>query len=703
MLASFLEDLGIIDCTILQHIDGDRFTLLHANDVWFTSLLSTQNPIVGHDIFFEDDPIFLIDFLYDAKEFWQLNTNGRINSGIWSEKTERGLWRLEAAAITRDANHYLVISNLENEFNKRQGTLQIARELLISNDRIIEQHEHIRARLENLSTPSQCLEELQIPIKKVIEKAEFGVAIVNNQMQPVEQNPALYRLFDVQKQEIQSPVELVLDLCERQFPEFQRILETASHWSGELYWLKANELSRWLHLTICPVKDNVNSITYWLFLITDVSREKYLQQSNEKLTYFDVLTGLPNRQYFWQSLKNAINSNRDFFILQIDVKHLKRINETYGYSVGDQVIKEMVNRLQPLVKEHDVLARIGGNEFSVIIRESEQDRCEEIGNQFIAAIKEPFSIYGQYQCNVSLNIGAAHYPKDSSSAEDLMKYADLAAFTVKAQNENCIKFYSTDLKENLRKQNEIEVALRNAINEKQFELYLQPVLDLESGDIVKAEALIRWNRPSIGMVPPDEFIPIAEQTGLILSIGQWVIEEATKILSELHQQDKPIKLSVNLSPAQVNDSNLLKTIRDSVATNNIDASYLELELTEGVLVDDFDKIRLFLEEVRNMGISVAIDDFGTGYSSLSYLQKLPIDHLKIDRSFIGELTGSESNRAIVLAVIAMAKGLNLGVIAEGVENEDQQQFLRDNDCQAAQGYLFSRPVPVNKFRDLFKK
>jgi len=703
MFTSFLEKLGIIDCTVLQHNEDGYFTILHANSVWFSSLCPNQNLTVGTNISFEHDPVYLLDFLYDANEFWQLDTEGRINSGIWSEKTHLGLWRLEAAAINKDGEHFLVIFNLENEYNKHQSTLQIARELLISNDSIMEQHDLIRERIEALTTQNHVMQDTQLPIREIIDKAEFGVAIMDGNQQPIEQNPELYRLFDVKKEENHQPARILLSLCHRQFPEFQRILDTKSHWSGELYWLKAPELSRWLHLTICPVKDTINTLNCWLFLVTDVSREKYLQQSNEKLTYFDVLTGLPNRQYFWQSLQSAIKINRPFFVLQINVKHLKRINEAYGYSVGDHVLKDIVNRILPILSNKDnVFARIGGNEFTVILRESEQSQCALVSSQLITAINEPFHILDQFKCNAELHIGAANYPQDSTNAEDLMKYADLAAFTVKTQKEKRVKFYSTELKDNLRKRNEFEAALRNAIKEQQFELFLQPILDLVSEKIVKAEALIRWQRPSFGLISPDNFIPIAEQTGLILSIGQWVIQQAIKMLAELHQQGHTITLSVNLSPAQINDTHLLTIIRESVKANNVDASFLELELTEGVLVDDFDKIRHFLEELRDMGISIAIDDFGTGYSSLSYLQKLPIDHLKIDRSFIDELMDNEGNRAIVLAVLAMAKGLKLGVIAEGVENKDQQQFLLENNCQAAQGYLFSRPVPFGEFFQLLK-
>ncbi|WP_375751438.1 putative bifunctional diguanylate cyclase/phosphodiesterase [Vibrio sp. HN007] len=694
MKASFLQELGIFDCVVLQQNSSGTFTLLHANNHWFNQLFPSTN--TGETISLDLDPVYLVDFLFDANEFWELGSEGRINSGIWSESIGDDLLRLEAAAILKDNERFLVLFNLENEYNKRQSTLQIARELLLSNDRIIEQHEQILERIE-AATREISSEDIKLSAKGLIDSAEFGVAIFDSNIRPLEQNPSLYRIFETREGATRQPAEVLLELCQRQFPEFERVLETSSRWSGELYWLKPPALSRWLQLTVCPVKDSRGVNSHWLFMVTDISREKYLQQSNEKLTYFDVLTNLPNRQYFWQSLENAIDLNQSFFVLQLDVKHLKRTNEIFGFTVGDLVLKEIVERIRPFLNQNDIFARIGGNEFAVILRDCEQSHCEKLAKQLIETVSEPYFVQDKYKCNVGLSIGAAHYPCDSLNAEELMKYADLSSFSAKQKPKSNIQFYSTELKERSRKRIELEAAIREAIEQEQFELYLQPVLDLEKGCIVKAEALIRWQKPGTGIVPPDEFIPLAEQTGLIVSIGKWVIDRAMKILADLHKQDKPIKISVNLSPVQVNDRNLLDFIHYSVTDNDIDASYLELELTEGVLVQDFEKISYFLEEVRKLGISVAIDDFGTGYSSLSYLQKLPIDHLKIDRSFVCELTGNESDKAIVLAVIAMAKSLNLGVIAEGVEKEEQQQFLKDNSCQAAQGYLYSRPIPYDEF------
>ncbi|MBD5771265.1 putative bifunctional diguanylate cyclase/phosphodiesterase [Marinomonas colpomeniae] len=693
MNASFFQELGLFDCAVLQWIGSDKFKVLHDNDTWFTDLFS--NKTQGDICVLNNEPFFLVDFLYDANEFWTLKADGRISSGIWSEQTEGNLLRLEASAIFSKGNAYLVLFNMEGEFNKRQGTLQSARELLLSNDKVLEQHDLIRARVESLTSGAERQESSLLKLRNVADNAEFGIAIFDKDMCSLHQNPALYNLFEMQAPE--EPSNLLLDLCRDQFPELQRILLTGSLWNGELYWLKPPALSRWLQLTICPLKNEMGDNLFWLFLITDITREKYLKQSNEKLTYFDSLTNLPNRQYFWQYLERLVGINQDFYVMILDVKHLKRTNEAFGFAAGDIVLKEIVSRIAPLLNTNDIFSRIGGNEFAVIIRDVSQHRCKLIADNMISVVSEPYYVLEQCQCNVGLSIGAAHYPEDGVSAEDLMKYADLASFSAKQNIKSSIQFYSTDLKDDALKRMDLESALREAIEKEQFELYLQPILDLASGRIVQAEVLLRWDRPGVGMVSPAEFIPVAEQTGLIVTIGKWVIKEAISLLMDLHRQHKYIKLSVNLSPAQVSDNGLLNFIKKSIVSSEIDASYLELELTEGVLVNDFDRISEFLVELRALGITIAIDDFGTGYSSLSYLQKLPIDFLKIDQSFIFELIGNDSNQAIVQAIIGMAKSLKLKVIAEGVETEAQRDLLKEYCCQFVQGYLFSKPLEYKAF------
>jgi EAL domain-containing protein (putative c-di-GMP-specific phosphodiesterase class I) len=360
-----------------------------------------------------------------------------------------------------------------------------------------------------------------------------------------------------------------------------------------------------------------------------------------------------------------------------------------------------------------MIAKIGGTEFAVIMeinhlhtQVSSQDKvqCVKFAKEMISASCLPFYLSSGHKCEIGLNVGAAAFPKDTNSAEELMKYADLAVYAAKKKTVSSIEFYSKKLEDASRKRIEMEDALRNAITNQEFELFLQPILDLVSGKIIKAEALIRWHHPNGYLIPPDEFIPLAEQTGLIIPIGKWVIKEACVILNRLSVKHEDIKLSINLSPRQISDRQLFEFIKNSIHKAQVNPQRLELELTEGVLIDNYDKVHYLLDEVRKLGMSVSIDDFGTGYSSLSYLQKLPIDRLKIDRSFIKELNenSKDSDGAIILAVIAMAHSLKLEVIAEGVETVLQKDFLKQNNCNVAQGFLFSHPIPCDDFCDLLE-
>jgi EAL domain-containing protein (putative c-di-GMP-specific phosphodiesterase class I) len=358
----------------------------------------------------------------------------------------------------------------------------------------------------------------------------------------------------------------------------------------------------------------------------------------------------------------------------------------------------------------DHIARIGGTEFAIIMEldhfhsqfsSADQTQCKTFVKELIRASSLPFYLESGSQCEVGLNVGAAAYPIDSSDAEELMKFADLAVFSAKKQPKSGLEFYSKKLVDASLKRIELEDALHKAIINNEFELYLQPIIDLASGEIVKAEALIRWRLPNGSIISPEEFIPFAEQTGLIVPIGKWVIAEACKLLALLKTRGKELKLSVNLSPRQIADRQLLEFIKNTLIKERVSPKLFEIELTEGVLIDNYDKVHFLLTELRALGISVSIDDFGTGYSSLSYLQKLPIDHIKIDRSFTMSLNDNlqeeSGNGAIILAVIAMAKSLKLGVIAEGVETATQKDFLMRHQCHIAQGFLFSRPLPFKDF------
>lgn len=697
MQQSLIQALGIINCSILKKHGTNLFEVLHSNDDWFYQLVPEAKD--QQRFSFADSSSYLQDFFIDAENFWKIGIDGQIQSGIWTEQVPDFLLRLEAIAAVNKGDSYLVINNLQEQYDKQQNTVQVARELLLSNDKVLAQHEYIHERLEALLTKNSDLKSLLEPINKALERANFAVMICDPQLNPIKQNPDSYNLFEISRTEKEvQPVDLVLSLLNKQFPEFDRVFSSSSQWNGELYWQKSANSNRWFQVAIYPIKDEKHIAKYWVFIVSDISRVKYLVQRNEKLNQFDGVTELPNRQYFWKSLEQAIQIAQPFFVLFLDVKHFKRVNELHGHLGGDQLLVDIGRRLSPLLDKNDLIARIGGNEFGVLLHNmNSQTRCERLANRMIEAIEHPFYNDNQQKILVGLNVGVANYPMDACNAEELMKLADLAMFNAKRETKSTIKLYSKSLKEASDKRLALEEALRKAIDEDQFELYLQPILDLKSGKIVKAEALLRWRTSDGILIGPDVFIPVAEQTGLIVPIGKWVIARATQMLSELKNIDVNLKISVNLSPRQIADRRLFNFILVSIQETHIPAKNLELELTEGVLIDNFNQVQRLLNAVRDLGISVSIDDFGTGYSSLAYLQKLPIDHLKIDRSFVRDLDNNDNDKAIVLAVIAMAHSLKISVIAEGVETQSQKEFLRDNKCDSVQGFLFSKAVPFEEF------
>lgn len=712
MDASLLKTLGLLDCIIIQRVNTNEFEVLYMSNKWATELLPEA---VGIFSFSEDSSPYLLDFLIDANSLWKAEKDGKIESGIWSEQLPSQLIRLEATAFCKNKNQFLQINKIDASYKEKQKTLQIARELMFSADKISEQHEYLHAKMDELlSGPTQTF-SLKQQISQALEQTDLGVAILTPELQLINSNPALKALFTDSNIKINIPEDrLVIELFRTQYPECERIFATGSTWSGELYWLNPPRHGKWLKMTIHPIMSANQVIQYWLLSVSDITQIKFLLKRNEKLVHFDAVTDLPNRQFFWKKLEEKVNQNSPFCLLYCDIKKFKRINELYGHQIGDQVIKELAGRLNSITQGDDLLARIGGTEFAVIMNLKEsshsqyikyQEQCSKFAEELINVCRIPFYPAPGQKCEVGLNVGAAVFPLDSSDAEELMKYADLAVYSAKKhKSQSSIQFYSKQLIEASRKRIEMEDALRDAIKNKEFEIFLQPILDLSNNKIVKAEALIRWRQDGNALVSPEEFIPLAEQTGLIIPIGKWVISEAFRLLAELNEQGESISIAINLSPRQISDRQLFEFIQSNVDEYKINARKVEFELTEGVLIDNYEKVHLLLDQIHELGMKVSIDDFGTGYSSLSYLQKLRIDHLKIDRAFIKELTESskEGDFALILAIISMAKSLNLEVIAEGVETQIQRNFLVTNNCNVAQGYLFSPPLPFIEFCQLLK-
>jgi diguanylate cyclase (GGDEF)-like protein len=420
------------------------------------------------------------------------------------------------------------------------------------------------------------------------------------------------------------------------------------------------------------------------------------------LANYDSLTQLPNRALCMDRIKYALKSasrtNALVAVLFLDLDHFKDVNDSLGHAVGDQLLKATSQRLLDTLRAEDTLARLGGDEFVIILNNLKNtSNVISLVEKIVTSFELPFKL-SSYEINTTVSIGVCMYPEDGMDVDSLMKSADAAMYKAKSAGRNTYEFYQEDLNQIANRRHQIANELRGAVKNNELNLVFQPQLNLPENRIVGAEVLVRWTSPVLGPIGPAEFIPIAESTGLIKEISDWVLEKACQVLSSFLKEGIEIRLAVNLSALQFKQADLAKQIASTLQKYRIPPHCIEVEITESMLMRDVDKAINILEKIKEMNIRIAIDDFGTGYSSLSYLRRFPLDALKIDQSFVDELVVDADDTAITLAIISMAKSLRLEVIAEGVETQQQMDFLKQNNCDDIQGYHFSRPVPEAEFK-----
>lgn len=434
---------------------------------------------------------------------------------------------------------------------------------------------------------------------------------------------------------------------------------------------------------------------------------EFKQQQIQYQAFHDKLTGLANRRLFTRTLTEALQNSQDccqFAVMFFDLDRFKMINETYGHNTGDRILEEVANRVQSCVGEIDMVARLGGDEFTVLLRDIEHiGEAEQVAQAIIDILAQPF-IVNHHELFVNTSVGLAVHPQDGNDVDTLLKRADRAMFEAKHLGGNNYQVYNPEMNTTDSERVTLENHLRKAIERDELVLHFQPKVNIASGRITGMESLIRWIHPDLGFISPAKFIPLAEETGLILPISDWVLK--TACAQNKAWQDAghpPMRVAVNLSARQFQHRNLVDSVVAAISETRLDPQWLELEITETILMENMEEVIPTLQELRDMGITIAIDDFGTGYSSLSYLKKFPIDSLKIDRSFIQDITDTEEDAEIARAIITLGHSLKLKVVAEGVETQEQMDFLLAKKCDEMQGYFFSKPLPAKEFENLLLK
>ncbi len=541
----------------------------------------------------------------------------------------------------------------------------------------------------------------------VFEYSKEGIMVTDADNKIISVNRSFVEITGYSAEEVigQDPRILSSGLQSPEFYEnmWSTIAESGS-WQGEIWDKRKNGEIYPEALTIIRVRNAAGEIINHLAIFSDISERKLAQERIQQLAHYDVLTGLPNRILFsdrlQQSIVSAQRHRSKVALLFLDIDRFKQINDTLGHGAGDNLLQIVGERLLECVREQDTVSRLGGDEFIVVLNDAGSDGAELVAQKILQSILQPYPLDG-HELRITTSIGIAVYPDHADSAENLIKYADVAMYQAKECGRNCYRHFNPSMNESAFERLKLETALRGALERNELCLYYQPQVSLEDEHIVGCEALVRWQHSELGMINPEKFIPLAEETGLIISISDWVLEQAIKQCSLWRQAGfKDLTISVNLSALQFRQPGLVHQVKRLLETYDLPPSLLDLELTEGILMQGVERTLTTLHELSAMGVILSIDDFGTGYSSLSYLKRFPINQLKIDQSFVRDVTNDASDATMVRTIILMAKSLRLDVIAEGVETKEQAEFLYQSGCERAQGYHFKRPVSALAFEAL---
>jgi diguanylate cyclase (GGDEF)-like protein/PAS domain S-box-containing protein len=676
-----------------------RYRLLaeNVNDViWaidtrlnFTFISSSIYSMLGYT----PDEIFrgAVDGIFSRSDLKKINT--RLLSAVkGASSSSRGngdvIFKIDMTATTK-SGHALIIeakaSYLRDEENNLEGIFGIVR---------------------NVTEERQIERELLLA-GQVFENSNEAILVTNSKGIVINANPAFYEATQFSSHEIEGlrPDDIINKKIhsENFYAEVGQAIIQDSYWQGEVSYLRKNGEERVSWTGISATRSQSGKVQNLIIIVSDITERKVIESRIHKLAYFDPLTGLPNRSQMHERLEQMVTTarqdNTHIAVLFLDLDRFKPINDSMGHPAGDKVLKEVAIRLKACIKKLDLVSRMSGDEFTIALADqkttdSAANTAVKVGERILHALQQPFSIE-QRELFLTGSIGIAIFPHDGKTVTELLKNSDMAMYHAKDSGRNSVQFFDERMNKKAVDLLEMENDLRYAIERQELELYYQPQYASSDCSVQGVEALLRWHHHSKGMVSPGHFIPIIEDTGLIIPIGEWVLRQACSDMAKWQRQGVAInRIAINVSARQFKQPSFIALVQDVVRETGIDPSQLELELTESILIDDLEHTLEALSQLRAMGVRMAIDDFGTGYSSLNYLKQFPVDTLKIDQSFIRGLPENAEDAQITRTIISMAHNLGLGVIAEGVETKEQLKFLQQVECEEIQGFYFSKPVPA---------
>ncbi|WP_020410443.1 putative bifunctional diguanylate cyclase/phosphodiesterase [Hahella ganghwensis] len=706
LLESLLSEL---DIALFQCESPDdelpNFQLLNEPPSWTSVFqdIARNQPLALTEVF-----PYLEAFLPEARESWTSTNNSRANSGVWTEVDDEGNnQQLEALALRISGAPILVLLNLTRNFDERHHLYQRAREIALANEKLIVQLNHRQRELQNSLEKrlqdNQALRDIENSVRNnasavLICKPDGGVEIMNQ---------ALIDIYRVKAPEDtnESLLDKWLKEAEKIYPEIHRIVASGSYWEGEFESHNESGESRWIRLAIGPVLDTSHKLTHYVCIANDISMLKKSSAEIEKLADYDFTTHLPNRRHFWKQLTRCLDKgaqkSTSLALIYVDLDHFKRVNDSLGHHAGDFLLSTIGTRLARCIKRGDFIAHLGGDEFAIILELPYPNiNIENIAQRVQSAVSKSITIENS-TLKMTASIGIALYPRDGRDATSLMRHADLAMFHAKKMGRGKYQTFTPNMNYEFLQMLQLEIDLQKAIEQQQFNLVYQPQVCSGQDHHLRLEALIRWQHPEKGSISPGRFIPIAEENGMILDIGLWVLEHACKQAINLLNEGFNVIMAVNVSAKQVRQENFKDLVKTVLTKTSLPPQHLELEITETTVMEEMDVVVALLKDLRKLGVSISLDDFGSGFSSLTYLKNLPVDYLKLDRAFIHELPANEESKAITTSVINLAHELKIKVIAEGVENQDQVNFLTEKKCDYMQGFLFYYPMEIEKIRDIF--